>query len=100
MTPEQEAELVDKMAKEACESMGTPWDALAPEAREERTHEMRAALSIAKPIIRDEALEEANKTLFALGLDNVPLFMQHDICARDMQISAAIRALKSKGQKP
>ncbi|RJP45462.1 hypothetical protein C4587_00770 [Candidatus Parcubacteria bacterium] len=56
MTPEQEAELVEKMA----DAIGEAWD--CPEEDDDRLRVYaRAALAIARPIIEKEAYEKAAK---------------------------------------
>jgi hypothetical protein len=91
MTLEQEADLIDEMAAEICYAdftargldYGGPkkyWKGVVEAKKESYRREARAALRIAWPIIRDGALEDA-----------ASMFVSE-------QISALIRALKSKGQ--
>ena len=60
--------------------------------------DLRAALDAAQAIEGDAAwnaaIEMALKKLFSVPLDNVPLFAQHEVSARDMEIADAIRSLK------
>jgi hypothetical protein len=88
MTPEQEAELIEKMA----DAIGEVWD--CPEEDDERLLVYaRAALSIAKPVIRDEALEEAMKAAAP------PAWQKGSFRAEGREEAVdAIAALKSKGQ--
>jgi hypothetical protein len=109
MTPEQEAELVEKMAREIYESVRPKGSFDAVKAEREAdgldfppAHmcpsfiAARAALRIAKPVIRDEALEDAS--------DNLIIEAQRegsDDTAYTLRSAAAfVSALKSKGQKP
>lgn len=87
MTPEQEDELIEKMKI-------AYWRIEPGETVDAR---MRRALSIAMPIIRDEALEEA----LSVAEDEAQRTGEGDgefYIAR--KIADRIAALKSKGQKP
>jgi LPS sulfotransferase NodH len=81
MTPEQEAELIEKMAK-AISDGDINWRDWVEEAR--------AALRIAKPVIRDEALDDAAKVIRAFGV--------RDYSADE--VAERVLKLKSKGQTP
>lgn len=54
---------------------------------------MAAALAVAIPVIRKDALEEAVSEIFRTNLDNVPLLSQHVICARDNELVRRLRKL-------
>jgi len=89
MTPEQEDALIDRMVSEIWR---LPMD-------NEHFSRMRAALSIAKPIIRDEALEEAAGVADgAFDRFKDPNCYSWNRAAT--YVGRTIRALKSKGQNP
>lgn len=107
MTPEQEAELIEKMAGEILRFVPVGYGMRADEAEQYA----RAALSIAKPIIRADALEEAAKAAEGIECEAAGdeyksggngNFWDNDSIYGTARIDVArsIRALKSKGQKP
>jgi hypothetical protein len=98
MTPEKERELVEKM-----------WEHIAtssiPLVCTIDRDDLRAALSIAAPILRDEALEEAESLPIdvvgkRLGMDkDQKVYGWHEVMDALEVCRESIRALKSKGQK-
>ena len=115
MTPEQEDELIEKMAVNLRDNSPPwfprkeKWEKLEERAREEWRKQARAALSISKPIIRNEALRIASDICRGRALKWAKdefhedaktaqrartSYAEADRCAAD------IDALKSKGQKP
>jgi hypothetical protein len=111
MTPEQEAELIEKMATEICYAWfagknidyGGPkkyWKGVVEAKKEVYRREARAALSIAAPILRDEALEEAAAKAESTWLETTfvgkaAIHAGENMCRI---VAAAIRSLKTKDQ--
>jgi hypothetical protein len=107
MTPEQEAELIEEIAAEICYAAFVPpidyggskryWKGVVEAKKEAYRREARAALRIAKPIIRadalEEALSEAEDEAQRTGEGDGEFYIARKIVDR-------IDALKSKGQKP
>jgi hypothetical protein len=85
MTPEQEADLIEKMH-----------EAYFSREISSGRESMERALSFAKPIIRDEALEDAKAACWPSKDDN---WTSDQIVAFATAV-ARINAIKSKGQKP
>lgn len=74
------------------------WENIAEPAREEWRKMACTALDAAAAVDGDAqwnaAIEAVLKTFFAEDMDDIPLFAQHAVCARDMRVAAAIRSLK------
>jgi hypothetical protein len=113
MTPEQEAELIEKMATEICYAgfvvpynyggPGRYWEGVVEAKKEAYRRDARAALSIVKPIIRADALEEAKDlvdALHALEWDSKDPAYVDGFMQAVVEISEGINDLKSEGQKP
>lgn len=109
MTPEKEAELVEKMAAEICYAgfvapidYGGPtryWKGVVEAKKEAYRREARAALAIAAPILRDEALDEAKIAVEREYLTDPDDYDDGDI-AYDKGVrycAAAIDSLKTQG---
>ena len=105
MTPEQEDELIDKMAEHLREHSPPwfprkeKWEKLEERAREEWRKQAIAALSLANPIIRDEALEDAARACESSFARDDPSVWKLREPTQD-ELATYIRSLKSKGQKP
>jgi hypothetical protein len=106
MTPEKERELVEKMAQEInpeCfepEVVKTYGDLWALRQQEKMRSIAKTALSIAAPILRNEALEEAAAKAESTWLETTfvgkaAIHAGENMCRI---VAAAIRSLKTKDQ--
>jgi len=104
MTPEKEAELIEEIAAEIAYAAFVPpidyggpkvyWRTIVPKRKEVYRREARAAFAIAKPVLRDEALEEV------IDLAKQFLGFADTTSRADEELVSRIRALKSKGHNP
>jgi tRNA pseudouridine-54 N-methylase len=56
------------------------------------------ALQDVLTVAREAILKEAAKAVFSISLDSIPLFAQHHVSMRDMEIAARIRSLSNQEQ--